>query len=377
MDRSLLTEAGVTRTIAAVYEAAVAPSSWPRALEEIRDLFAVESAAFVIHNQDRSHVDGMVAGVDPELHRVQLNTLFRTSVFYARKRSWYSGQIVPHQDVVPNRIFHRSRMYQEYWRPLGLHDGLRLTVSVDTDGVHQAVNLIRSKSQAPIGQTDTALARFVMPHLQHAVALRRRLGAIDALASAALSAFDRLQHPLLFLDQDGRVLHASAAAESLMGSNDGLSISNGCLVAPTAAMANKLHAVIARATAPPPRAGALRLTRPSGRLPLAVMAMPFRSDAHWSLPRRPAVLLCVTEPDGPWAPRGSQLAELFGLTGAEAALAADLLCGRDLREIAERRGRSLNTVRVQLARLMAKTDVNRQSELVRLLASLPRMKDAP
>jgi len=69
------------------------------------------------------------------------------------------------------------------------------------------------------------------------------------------------------------------------------------------------------------------------------------------------------------------LAELFGLTSAEAALAADLLAGDELREIAARRGRGINTVRTHLSGLMAKTNVNRQSELIRLIGGLPRLND--
>ena len=69
------------------------------------------------------------------------------------------------------------------------------------------------------------------------------------------------------------------------------------------------------------------------------------------------------------------MADRFGLTGAEATLAVDLLAGSELREIAERRGRSIATVRSQLAKLMAKTDVNRQSELLRLLGTLPRLRE--
>src|SRR5208282_1957214 len=97
--------------------------------------------------------------------------------------------------------------------------------------------------------------------------------------------------------------------------------------------------------------------RRSGGAALALLAMPFRQEAHWSLARRPAILVCVTDPDAVAALPGRQMAELFGLTGTEAALAADLLAGQGLREIAERRGRSINTVRTHLARLMAKTNV--------------------
>jgi DNA-binding CsgD family transcriptional regulator len=116
----------------------------------------------------------------------------------------------------------------------------------------------------------------------------------------------------------------------------------------------------------------LRLPKRSGGAPLAMLVMPFRHEAHWSLSRKPAILVCVTDPTAVSALPARQLMELFGLTGTEAALAADLLAGQELREIAARRGRSINTVRTHLARVMAKTNVNRQSDLMRLLASLPQ-----
>ncbi len=103
--------------------------------------------------------------------------------------------------------------------------------------------------------------------------------------------------------------------------------------------------------------------------------MPFRADIDWPRPRGRAVLVFITDPAGVTAPPPRQMMKLYGLTGAEAALAADLLVGLEPREIAERRGRSLNTVRTQLAGLMAKTNVNRQTDLVRLLARMPSDRD--
>ena len=123
------------------------------------------------------------------------------------------------------------------------------------------------------------------------------------------------------------------------------------------------------------RAGALRLPRPGGGSPLSVLAAPFRREAHWSLPRPPTVLVCVTDPDAAIVVPGRLMIDLFGLTGTEAALATDLMAGKELRDIARERGRSINTVRKQLGWLMAKTGVNRQSDLVRLMASLPRARD--
>ena len=83
-------------------------------------------------------------------------------------------------------------------------------------------------------------------------------------------------------------------------------------------------------------------------------------------------MVCITDPDRHLSVPGRYLSELFGLTQAEAALAEALLAGQELRDIAEQQGRSINTMRTHLARLMAKTEVNRQSELLRLLGTIPR-----
>ena len=59
------------------------------------------------------------------------------------------------------------------------------------------------------------------------------------------------------------------------------------------------------------------------------------------------------------------------MTTAESELATRLLAGFDLRAIAEDTERSINTIRNLLARVMAKTETNRQSELMRVLSVLP------
>ena len=368
----------LTRTIGAIYAAAVGPDHWVPALEQMRLLFTVGSAAFVVHNADRSKVDGVAAGVDPEGHRHQLQTIFRNNVLYDKTDRWYSGRIVHSAALTPNKIFHRTRMYQEYWRPRGLYDGLRLTISVDGAGIHHAINLLRAKSESLFAEQDFALGRMVMPHLQRAVELRRHLRRVDMLASVALNALDVVRHPVLLLDQNACVLHANAAAESLLHDADGLAASRGTLFAATPVLTAHLHAALARAAGHggvPAKASTLRLPKRAGGAPLALLIMPFRHETHWSLAQRPAILLCVTDPAAAATLPGRQLTDLFGLTGAEASLATDLMAGEELREIAQRRNRSVNTVRTQLSRLMAKVDVNRQSELMRLLASLPRLRD--
>lgn len=364
--------------IAATYEAAVAPDRWPHVLEAMRQMFDLGSAAYIAYSPDLHSADGVVAGVDPQGHRAMLNTLFGEKVFYRRGNPWHPGHIVRGTDVIPNRVFHRSRIYQEYWRPRDLYDGIRLTVSVDDAGVTHAVNLIRPRSGALFHETDIARAYVLMPHLRRAMDLQQRIGRIDMLASAALASLDLLRHAVLLLDHARRLLHANAAAHRILAAANGLGARQGVLHAATATATDRLQAALAAgagAGGKSPRASALRLPRRDGNGALAVLVMPFHHEAHWSLSRRPAVLVCVSDHAASPAPPGWQLIGLFGLTGSEATLAADLLAGKELREIAEARGRSINTVRTLLSRLMAKMDVNRQADLVRRLAALPRAHD--
>jgi DNA-binding CsgD family transcriptional regulator len=65
------------------------------------------------------------------------------------------------------------------------------------------------------------------------------------------------------------------------------------------------------------------------------------------------------------------LRELYGLTPAESALATLLAEGKTLQEAAGLRGVTHQTARSQLKSIFSKTATRRQSELLRLLLSLP------
>ena len=67
---------------------------------------------------------------------------------------------------------------------------------------------------------------------------------------------------------------------------------------------------------------------------------------------------------------GHHLKHDFLLSAAEVRLAIALFKGATLKQVAERSGTSLNTSRVQLARVFSKTGVHRQAELIRLMYEL-------
>ncbi len=84
---------------------------------------------------------------------------------------------------------------------------------------------------------------------------------------------------------------------------------------------------------------------------------------------KPLALVVTTElvwPDG----FEQTVQEAFGLTLAEVEIVRGIALGLPVKEIAEARGRSAETVRTQLRSILAKTETHSQSELVRVVLGL-------
>jgi len=80
---------------------------------------------------------------------------------------------------------------------------------------------------------------------------------------------------------------------------------------------------------------------------------------------RPAALLLVHDPDRTVPLPAERLCHVFGLTRAEAKLAAALAGGSTLGQYAELASIKIGTARWYLKQVLAKTGAHRQSELVR------------
>jgi len=82
------------------------------------------------------------------------------------------------------------------------------------------------------------------------------------------------------------------------------------------------------------------------------------------------VVLAITSQVG-WPDNFSPLlVDAFGYTSAEVDVVRQLIECASLKEIAVKRGRSVDTVRAQIKSVLAKTEVNSQVELVRLVLSM-------
>ena len=195
----------------------------------------------------------------------------------------------------------------------------------------------------------------------HAEAHNRR-----AKLSVALTALDQLCAGVIVTDSGGLVVQMNRAAEAILQIEDGLLIRDGRFHARRVFETAKLARLIADATEEKSRlaGGRMVIGRCDGLPPYVLAVTPLHAEP---VDDRRFAIIIIVDPVR-CVPSASDLADLFGLSPAEARVAAALMTGKSLSDIAATSGVQITTVRSQLRSILRKVGVKRQFDLVRILS---------
>jgi DNA-binding CsgD family transcriptional regulator len=172
------------------------------------------------------------------------------------------------------------------------------------------------------------------------------------------------------------VVLSNRNADAIVEKADGLKLVRGRLVAEQSLDDCELQSHIARFVALSNREGtaqsvSIHLSPDSDSLPLQLTITRFQS----AMPNNGqlAALVFVSDPAQRPQSCSTLLRQLYGLSPTECRLADFLHQGLEVREAADRLKTTLETARFHLKRVLAKTGTRRQTELMRLMLSLPGM----
>jgi len=186
----------------------------------------------------------------------------------------------------------------------------------------------------------------------------------------ALAGLDRLGFAAFILDANGAVREMNERANKLLCGDPCVHMGNARLRFSDAALNTTFEAALHGATWHPPRSSLFRLRGAHNELHEVTVSPLYPAEgAPANTAGLALAVVARSRPDADHVAR--RVRRLYGLTDAEARVAAALALGETVCQIAVAYGVRISTVRAQVRSIFEKTGVHRQSDLVRLALTAP------
>jgi DNA-binding CsgD family transcriptional regulator len=237
-----------------------------------------------------------------------------------------------------------------------------------------ALGVTRPRASGVLSKDAPQFIELFSPHMARTFQIQAKLDTLNVAAESTSAALDRWDTGLIALARHARVVGMNAAAEAMIKTQRSLMMRHDTVTAVDETQQPQLNKLIADSVRTGDglgtgAGGALQL-RGKDSTPVPIVITPFRSERLFA-ECRPCALLFIVDPAAKPLTRKTLLQILYGLTPAESRLVSFLLEGLDLKIAAEHLRVTTGTARFMLKQVFHKTSTHRQSQLIRLLSSLP------
>jgi len=369
----LMTDSASTKVIQDLYAGTLEVEAWGRAMLGLADMVRASGALLLAFDPASGAV------LRDEIHR------FDPGVVDNYRRYWtYEDSRRVHFLATPVACpvtertlgisqWCRSPILNEFllpadaphFMPAWLHKSGAKAVTISLQG---------TRRRGPFDGGDIENFRQILPHVARALEIRDRLEHVQLRSKTLAITLDRLALGVLLLDSRGRVLEANSQAQELLREGNGIRRNHDGTFWLRESAGSELGRWVR--TGEPLRRSAmdgLLHVRRAMRLPLSVLVTPLpRRSVSW-VAQDSRWLVLLIDPER----RIEACAELIGrdldITAREAEIAALLVSGYGVQNIAVRLHVSPHTVRTQLKSIFRKTGSHTQSELIRRIALGPAL----
>ena len=368
---------GTTQLLAlieTIYAAVQQPSLWPLVLEGVAEAVHGESTSLFARFPEE-HLFSM-ARTDPGAWDAYATYYSTVNVLMQRcDEAFPDGAVRYAHLAISDAQLERSEFYNDFFKPNDMHYSLGLKVPLGNLPAAY-ITCQRPQKKGPFGEREGLVYETLLPHLQRALTLYLQFTQMQSSVLGLETALDSLEHAVFGLNRDKRVILSNGQAEAICLSKDAICLCNGTLSSVFFEQNRRLQlalsdAVDAKSVTGIPSGTSLLIDRKSRKNPLRVMVTPFLSSLPGTSAQL-AALVFVSDPASRPQSRGTTLRALYALSPTEARVADSLLQGLAVREVANELGLTLETARFHTKRVLAKTGTRRQTELMRLMLSLPQ-----
>jgi DNA-binding CsgD family transcriptional regulator len=339
-----------------IYEAAFIPELWPAVLERTADITGLYGGSIYTCGAGYSAI---AASRNCQQHLADLISLgwaeknIRAQQLITMKLNSFS---VDHDYCTQEQI-DTHPIYVDFLRPRGL-GWTTGTYIAGAEGDFAIFSIDQLHEKGPIGSDVVTYLNGLRPHIGRACAL-----------AAALSELNAVGVPALLVSQNGRVQHVNSAfdrisSEILIGARDKIVLRDG-----------RAHGLLKTLLNNPQLDGvtqSIPVLAQNGSVPLVLHVVPLRRQAR-DLFAQTEFVITVAALSTAKADLSEFLSMLYDLTATESRVARSLCLGETIQDISDKSNVGVETVRTHVKRILSKTGVGRQSELITRFSSIERL----
>jgi DNA-binding CsgD family transcriptional regulator len=357
------------RALEACYDAVLAPVRWPQALQLLGESLGAESCTFYALKSQQLPVKVPISSGHADFAELWLRNedhapdphIERATPFF-----WNAHPSIVEDQISTEEERRTLPYYQETARP-GKREWFA-SANFAVAGRKWCFPLYRGAKRGPFTPDEARYIAAIGPHVGRMVGQAEKFAAFNT--ASELSTLGRIKHAALVIDGEGRVKHLNLPAEELFC--DDFYLVRGRPVANDRTSNNRLQQFISSILIV--KHGDVPSHRPvvinRDEVPwLLVEAMPATALGSDLFSAGRAILL-LTDLTTPQRPDAMLLSAVFGLTAAEARVAARVVSGKGINEAAIALGITRATACSHLKAVFSKTNTRRQAELVGLIARL-------
>jgi len=378
-----VTTSRVLRLVNDIYAAALDENRWKAVLRETCRLVGSEVASFDWKDLRSGHTAApCTVGVSLDWQQKYEAHFGRLNPFQQRLLSHVgSGDVIDGNEFVAWDELRRTEYFNDFLVPMGCSTAGGICLFLTNDFA-SFLSILKPLKDRDFTDRQLSVLRTLAPHFQRALTIHQRLRQTAQERHDGLDALEWLPWGLVLFERSTRAWFVNHEARRISSANDGLVIRNERLQT-TDLHRRELQTAIEGAcgrhsSAPMCTGAVLTIERPSGMRPYHVTVIP-QSDQTLDVIGLPTAgagaLVMISDPESCQQLPLDSLRRLFGLTPAEAALAAAMGRGVALADYAGNAGITTGTARKLLKQLFAKTDTHRQGELVSLLLRSPVVRE--
>jgi DNA-binding CsgD family transcriptional regulator len=240
------------------------------------------------------------------------------------------------------------------------------------DGSESLLIAWRSATGYTFDPADATTLTIIGGHLRGAMELRKEFLQLNLVGKFQGQALSRMAIGVALVEQSRRMALLNDAAKECVAAGDSLAFYNQELHAIDTASDKKLQGTIREVLSSAERhpvTRAVSLSRRSGRPDLGVVVTGRSSRCDDANALQGRALIFIRDVESAAGLDIALMQQLFSFTRAESKLAVELAKGRRLDDVESELNIRHNTARAHLRSMFLKAGVNRQAELVHLLAN--------